>query len=127
LESPLLSDPAKAVSGRGDANVGVAAELLVLHGLAGLGYPTFYGPNPFETSGVDIMAFDSLTRTAFAISVTVTDAIGDKISKLVLLRNELQAAVGDDWRLALVVATIQPEAGLITSRLKEAADADVTS
>lgn len=115
------------MSGRGDANVGVAAELLVLHGLAGLGYPTFYGPNPFETSGVDIMAFDSLTRTAFAISVTVTDAIGDKISKLVLLRNELQAAVGDDWRLALVVATIQPEAGLITSRLKEAADADVTS
>jgi hypothetical protein len=121
----LLGDPAKAATGRGGANVGAAAELLVLNGLAALGYPTFYGPSPFETSGVDIMTFDVTTKTAFAISVTVTEAIADKIGKLVLLREELDAAVGDDWHLSLVVVTIQPRGALVAARLKEANDDDV--
>jgi hypothetical protein len=122
----LLSDPTKAATGRAAGNVGVAAELLLLHGLAALGYPTFYGPSPFETSGVDIMAFDAFTATAFAISVTVTEAIADKIGKLVLLREELQAAVGGSWRLTLVVVTIQAKAALVPARLKEASDSNVT-
>lgn len=121
----LLGDPAKAATGRMAANVGVAAELLVLHGLAGLGYPTFYGPSPFETSGLDIMAFDAASGTAFAISVTVTEAIGDKIGKLMLLRKELEAAVGKEWHLSLAVVTIQPRDGLVAARLKEANDDNV--
>jgi hypothetical protein len=121
----LLSDPTKAATGRGAANVDVAAELLLLHGLAALGYPTFYGPSPFETSGVDIMAFDVSTKTALAVSVTVTEAIADKIGKLVLLKGELSAAIGSSWRLTLVVVTIQARDSLVPARLQEASDANV--
>jgi len=123
--SALLSDPTKAATGRGPANVAAAAELLLLNGLAALGYPTFYGPSPFETSGVDIMAFDATTKTAFAISVTVTEAIADKIGKLVMLRKELDVEVGEDWHLSLVVVTIQPRGALVAARLKEANDDNV--
>jgi hypothetical protein len=72
------------------------------------------------------MAFDLSTETAFAISVTVTEAIADKIGKLVLLREELEFAVGAGWRLTQVVVTIQARAALVPARLKEASDANVT-
>lgn len=122
----LLGDAAKAATGRGGANVDVAAELLVLNGLAALGYPTFYGPSPFETPGVDIMTFDFSTQSAFAISVTITEAITDKIGKLRLVEPEVAAAIGDTWRLNLIVITIQPKGVLLPSRLQEASEAGVT-
>jgi hypothetical protein len=122
----LLGDPAKAATGRSGANVDVAAELLVLNGLAALGYPTFYGPSPFETSGIDIMTFDVSTQTAFAISVTVTEAITDKIGKLRLVKPEVAAAIGEAWRLELIVITIQPKEILLPSRLQEASEAGVS-
>jgi hypothetical protein len=121
----VLSNPAKAATGRGAGNVDVAAELIVLHGLAALGYATFYGPTPFETPGVDIIAFDVSTNTAFAISVTVGEAIGDKVGKLRLLRDELAAAIGPGWQLAMVLVTIQPRDALVAARLQEASDEDV--
>jgi hypothetical protein len=123
--SQLLAEPAKAPTGRGHADVDIAAEILVLNALAALGYPAFYGPHKFETPGVDFVAFDIEGQIAYAISVTTGEDIIAKLGKLLIVRPEISKGLGDKWQLRMVIITTLPRGSLVGAAIESASKENV--
>jgi hypothetical protein len=90
-----------------------AFEVAVANACGGLGYAVLFGGTVLGTQGVDLVAFDQRRGTAYAISVTVSNDIADKLRELKLVRGQLDVGLSASWKVKPVIITGQPAARLL--------------
>ncbi len=85
-----------------------ALELAIANACTALGYATMFGGTVLQTPGIDLIAFDAEGKVAYAVSVTVSNDIPQKIRTLRLVLPDLEQALAPSWLVKPVVLTSLP-------------------
>ena len=95
-------------------------ELAVANALAGLGWPSVFGGTALKTPGVDLVAFDSSTKRAYAISATIANDIGSKLREWLRVRASVQDVLTPLWQVQPVIVTTSSLDACLASDLEDA-------
>jgi hypothetical protein len=96
---------------------GDAFELALANACGALGYGVLFAGSILQSAGVDLIAFDGLSRNAYAISATTGNDLMAKLRTWVDTEPIIAADLEPEWTLRPVIITTQPTASLIQEDL----------
>lgn len=99
--------------GKGD-RPGDALELALANACGALGYGVFFAGHLLQSAGVDLVAFDLVSKFAYVISATVGNDIVEKLRTWLAMEPAISQALMPEWIPRPVIITSQPGATLVT-------------